>query len=336
MLLKLKKKIYFIFKQEINQKMNKNLFQRILFAILLFSSMQIILIFVDLPLYVQFFLVILAYEYFASFLCLFLSSREQYSEEFSFQQLFICFFILNTFTIFYNNKDPTQVLCFEIFSNCVAAFLLFKNCSCFIKKKTFIYLFCGIIMLSQISIKNYLLNNFLTFNAAFAITRSIKIKNFKNMLLFLMFSWIYEFYWVYENNKLLYILSEIKGPIKVLFPMISGGFSFISIIDVIIPGVILSYCLEFDCFKLQIEKEKVFDIDEKNITYFNFVFSSLFVGMLTLYSVLTNTFKPQAFLCYSIGACVLGVSFLAYKRGEIKELILFDGIDGKKEIKKIK
>lgn len=315
--------------------MNKNLFQRILFAILLFSSLQIILIFVDLPLYVQFFLVILAYEYFSSFLCLFLS-KEQSSEEFSFHQIFISFFILNTFTIFYNNKDPTQVLCLEIFSNCASGYLLFQNCACYIKKKALIFLFCGIIMVLQILIKHFLLNNFLAFNAAFAITRSIRIKNFRNMVLFLMFSWVYEFYWVYENNKLLYILSEIQGPIRVLFPMISGGFSFISILDVIIPGVILSYSLEFDCFKLQIDKENVLDIDEKNVTYFNFVFSSLFVGMLTLYSVLTNTFKPQAFLCYSIGACVLGTSFLAYKRGEIKELIKFNGMNRKKEIKKSK
>lgn len=306
--------------------MNKTLFQRILFAILLFSSLQIITLFVELPLYVQFFFLILAYEYFTSFLIIYINETEKSFEELSFQNMFILFFSLVGLTTLYNPKNLSQKMIFELFIIFTAGFSLFKSL-CLVRNNTKLNgAICLISMILYFYQKNFILNNLLCFNLAFSTTRLITPKNFKTLVIFL-FCWIlYESYFVYESTKLLYILSSLECPIKVLFPMISGGFSFIGIMDIIVPGVVLAFILKFDCFRVKIDRKNIFDIDEKDTVYFNFVFSSLFVGMLTLYSVLTNTFKPQAFLCYAGISCVLGIAFLAYKRNEIKELNSFDAL----------
>ena len=84
----------------------------------------------------------------------------------------------------------------------------------------------------------------------------------------MVLSFIYEFYWVYYSDKELYLLNSVNGPIKIVFPM-QNGYSFIGIIDLIIPGMVLNFALNYDCFRLGVKNKEQFELlDEKNIPYY--------------------------------------------------------------------
>ena len=92
--------------------------------------------------------------------------------------------------------------------------------------------------------------------------------------------------------------------------------------------MVLNFALNYDCFRLGVKNKEQFELlDEKNTIYFNFIFCSFFVGLLTLYSVLTNTHTSQALLCYVLTSCGLGFWFLGYKRNEMKHLLSFEWMD---------
>ena len=307
--------------------MNKNLFQRVLFAILLFFSLQIILLFVELPLYIQFFFLILTFLYANSFLSLFLMKFKIKPYEFSTLYIILSFAVLWVVTILYDFHDITHIFLLEFVLKSLCSLSLCKNLESFISLKLNVFIALFSIVL-QYMVKNFLFNNILAFSLASATISHIRIRNYKYLIILLILSFIYEYYWVYESNQLLNLLNSLNAPIKILFPL-TRGFSFIAILDVIVPGIILNFTMEYDLFRLGLKtKENILLLlDEKNTIYFNFLFSSLFVALLTLYSALTNTNRAQSFLCFVNPSCFMGFYFLAYKRSEIKELLGFEWVE---------
>lgn len=242
----------------------------------------------------------------------------------SLPKIFISFILLWTFNVFYDFTDVNQVLFLEFLFKGLSCFTLFKNFENLIPYKSNLIISSAVFGV-QCFMKHFLLNNFLGFSMSLCAIRYLKPQNFKILMAIMLMSSLYEFYWVYENDKLLYILNSLDAPIKILFPL-AKGYSFIGIIDIIVPGVILAFTLQFDCFRLEVNNNKTVSLDEKNTIYFNFILCSVFVGLMTLYNVLSNTYKPQAFLCYICSSSALGFLFLANRRKEMKKLMEFEWI----------
>ena len=301
--------------------MNQNLYQRILFATFFFSF-QVILIFVEMPLYFQLFFMLLTFGFSASFFSLFLMKSSSLNE-LSMYKTLIIFLILWILTFIYQSDNQYHNLVVEFLLKTASFISFYKNMETILPKK--VNLGVSIVFYAfNHAMNHFLLNNLFTFNLAFAIIRILKPKNFKQLGILMLLSIFYESYWVYFDDKIVNLLISVNGPIKILFPF-RGGYSFIAIIDIIVPGIVLNFALNFDCFRLGVKERENFRVlDEKNIIYFNFIFCSYFVGLLILNSVITNTHKNQSFLCYCLISCGVGFLFLASRRGEMHQLLDFE------------
>ena len=314
--------------------MNQNLYQRILFATFLFFSFQAILIFVEMPLYFQLFFMLLTFSFATSFLSLFLMKSSSLNELSMFKTLII-FIILWILTFIYQSNNQYHNLVLEFLFKTASFISFYKNMETILPKK--VNLGVSIVFYAfNHAMNHFLLNNLFTFNLAFAIIRIFNPKNIKQLGFLMLLSILYESYWVYCDDKIVNLLISVNGPIKILFPF-RGGYSFIAIFDIIVPGIVLNFALNFDCFRLGVkERENFMILDEKNIIYFNFIFCSYFVGLLTLNSVITNTHKNQSFLCYCLISCGLGFWFLASRRGEMHQLLSFEWKNEKKVSESLK
>lgn len=302
--------------------MNQNLYQRILFATFLFFSFQAILIFVEMPLYFQLFFMLLTFGFAGSFFSLFLMKPSSLNELSMYKTLLI-FLILWGLTFIYQPNNQYHNLVLEFLFKTASFISFYKNMEFILPQK--VNLGVSIVFYAfNHAMNHFLLNNLFTFSLAFAIIRTLKPKNIKQLAILMFLSIVYESYWVYFDEKIVNLLISVNGPIKILFPF-RGGYSFIAIFDIIVPGIVLNFALNFDCFRLGVkERENLVLLDEKNIIYFNFIFCSYFVGLLTLNSVITNTHKNQSFLCYSLISCGLGFWFLGSRRGEMHQLRNFE------------
>ncbi|KAL0485777.1 Hm13 [Acrasis kona] len=179
-----------------------------------------------------------------------------------------------------------------------------------------------------ITTKNWVANNI--FGECFSLVSIslIQLGNFKVAAILLVGLFFYDIFWVFGTDVMVTVAKSFDAPIKVVYPR-ATGFSLLGLGDIVIPGIFIALMLRFD----QHLAKKRGGKNQK--LYFNIVFASYVVGLVTTILVL-HVFKAgQPALLYIV-PCVLGsVILTAVLKGDVKELLAYKDEDliAKKEVK---
>ena len=101
------------------------------------------------------------------------------------------------------------------------------------------------------------------------------------------------------------VSSEIKSPMKVIFPTVKNTFTSIGLGDIIIPGIYLSTLFHYDySLNLQQHKGNTFSFSFCNFIYFHMGMIAYFLGVFFSYTAVILLHKTQPALMYIVPFCV--------------------------------
>jgi hypothetical protein len=167
--------------------------------------------------------------------------------------------------------------------------------------------------------KNWFLGDLIAIAIAFIIIRLFRLTSFKWILGIYIAAYIYNVLWTkhhsnyFGENYKLTTFSPIPLPVKIICPELSSSpfkaCSYISIADIVLPGLLLTY-------------SKMFDIlHNSNELYFNAGFGGLAAGLII--DVIVYYYKNLPTPCFLYtGPIILLVTFaIAVSRGEVMEYV---------------
>ena len=174
----------------------------------------------------------------------------------------------------------------------------------------------------------WIFNNFLCLSLAFYFIRRYEFGNIYYLIYFAVLCIASEVYLIYFSDVIFSSMISIKAPWKWIIPLHlkSGSYSVLGIFDLIIPIFFMKFAFKFDLNKKTDGNSLI--VENKDLTYFNFMFTGFFVGTLITYTILINTNTGQSALVYVLSSIILSFLFLAYQRREMK--LLFNKIETKK------
>lgn len=206
----------------------------------------------------------------------------------------------------------------KIFSKEVYIWLLMKN-STKIElnwQDLWAYLLVSPLLAAYFFSKFWVLNNVFGLALSVNALENLPVRDFKVLFGLLAALLFYDVFFVFGTDVMLTVAKSIDGPIKLLFPKPSGGFSMIGLGDIIMPGILVAMCLRYDLYR----KEK---LDKKKDLYF---YSSLigytFGILLTVLAMLLME-KEQPALLYLVPTTILSVLLASVLSKDLSQLWLY-------------
>ena len=146
------------------------------------------------------------------------------------------------------------------------------------------------------------------FAIAFAVTSIDKmvIPSFKVGFILFWELLIYDMGLVYYTDVMVSVATNFDVPIKLMFPLMRGAYSILGLGDIVVPGVFIALCLNYDFYKFFI-LEKKNDINKISTAYFNWSFTGYCIGILMAFTVMQVFNHPQPALLYVVPACTFAV-----------------------------
>ena len=101
------------------------------------------------------------------------------------------------------------------------------------------------------------------------------------------------------------ISSEIKSPMKMIFPTMKNTFTSIGLGDIIIPGIYLSTLFHYDYdINLEYNKGNTVHFSFCNFIYFHMGIIAYFLGIFFSYTAVILFHTTQPALIYIVPFCV--------------------------------
>ncbi|KAL3867787.1 hypothetical protein ACJMK2_040634 [Sinanodonta woodiana] len=199
----------------------------------------------------------------------------------------------------------------------------------------------GVVGVWYLAKKHWLANNL--FGLAFALNgvEFLSLNTVSTGCILLGGLFIYDIFWVFGTNVMVFVAKSFEAPIKLVFPqdllekgLSADNFAMLGLGDIVIPGIFIALLLRFD-----------HSLGRNQKTYFYAGFAAYVAGLL-LTIVVMHVFKhAQPALLYLVPAC-LGIPILtALVKGDIKLMFSYedhseekgaDAIEGKEDDKKAK
>ena len=162
----------------------------------------------------------------------------------------------------------------------------------------------------------WVLNNLFGFALAVNALENLPVRNFKVLFGLLAALLCYDVFFVFGTDVMLTVAKSIDGPIKLLFPKPSGGFSMIGLGDIIMPGILVAMCLRYDLYrKLKLDKKG-------DVYFYSSLIGYTFGIVLTIFAMVFME-KEQPALLYLVPTTVLSVILTALFNGELAQLWLY-------------
>eukprot|EP00998_Keelungia_sp_KM082_P005474 NODE_1797_length_1212_cov_58.191705_g1782_i0.p1 GENE.NODE_1797_length_1212_cov_58.191705_g1782_i0~~NODE_1797_length_1212_cov_58.191705_g1782_i0.p1 ORF type:complete len:331 (+),score=93.52 NODE_1797_length_1212_cov_58.191705_g1782_i0:70-1062(+) len=169
--------------------------------------------------------------------------------------------------------------------------------------------------------KNWMLNNLV--GMAFSITgiEYINLPHFKAGAILLSGLFVYDIFWVFGTEVMVFAAKKLDAPVKVLFPRNiladEWKMSMLGLGDIVIPGIFVALMLRFDMYLA----EKRGRSRRPATTYFNACFVAYNLGLTTTMLVMKFFEAAQPALLYLVPFCLLSVMFVALVKGDWAELM---------------
>eukprot|EP00826_Nyctotherus_ovalis_P005473 TRINITY_DN11236_c0_g1_i5.p1 TRINITY_DN11236_c0_g1~~TRINITY_DN11236_c0_g1_i5.p1 ORF type:complete len:380 (-),score=49.30 TRINITY_DN11236_c0_g1_i5:55-1194(-) len=195
------------------------------------------------------------------------------------------------------------------------------------------YIPCIILILLYALTKYWILNNTCAFAFYLYALRVINIKKLNRAFIMLGLFLVYDLYFVFGTEIMETLATTIEGPIKLIYPN-NDNFALIGLGDILLPGIVISFCLRIDVFlyfqqQLAERKATLKEVFPESARVFD---KPYFTGSLAGYLaglvvtiVVTHVFRlAQPALLYLVPGVVAGVCITAFVRGEVKGILNFD------------
>ena len=179
---------------------------------------------------------------------------------------------------------------------------------------------CGVFLeFLWITSENWFFSDLIAITIAFTIIRLFRLTSFKWILIMYVAAYSYNIIWMrnfsnhFGENYKLTTVSPISLPVKIICPELSSSpfkaCSYMSIADVVLPGLLLTYSKMFDV------------LHNSNDFYFNAGFIGLIVGFLIDVIVYYSKSLPTPCFLYT-GPLLLIISLaIAFSRDELLDFI---------------
>ena len=173
--------------------------------------------------------------------------------------------------------------------------------------------------------KHWILNNIFSFCLCYTILSLYHFTSFRMCLIFLTLSFIYDVFWVYispalfSGNVMVFAATSVDLPIKLEVPVLfnnnaSRNTILLGLGDIVIPGFTIKFLKRFDFIK-------------KCKWYYDMGMKMYFVALVISGAVAFVFNAPQPVLFYMCPCLVVGTLGLAYKRGEVKDVMFSDKLE---------
>ncbi|KAM3140946.1 hypothetical protein pb186bvf_006957 [Paramecium bursaria] len=180
-----------------------------------------------------------------------------------------------------------------------------------------------------LSTKSWICNNI--FGIAFSIQGVANfnvIPNFKIAYLMLWGLFFYDIFWVFGTDVMVTVAKLADAPIKLQFPfqILEDGvliqkYSMLGLGDIVVPGIFVSMCLQFDVDR-QIKKAR--SLNDIDIGYFTWCFIGYIIGILATLSSMIIFNHPQPALLFLVPGCTLSVLIKAFLNKQLPEFWAYD------------
>ena len=169
--------------------------------------------------------------------------------------------------------------------------------------------------------KNWILNNILAISLIIFFLTSVRLSSLKVASSLLTLAFFYDIFWVFISssifgkNVMVTVATGLNVPIKILVPlMLAHGknmqFTLIGLGDIVLPGLLVCFCLRLDDAK---------GIPKKS-GYFAVVMLGYCLG-LTMCEFIVGTFHwAQPAMIYLVPGTLLPFIWKAHSRGEISDV----------------
>lgn len=169
--------------------------------------------------------------------------------------------------------------------------------------------------------KNWILSNILAASYAYIMIKTIKIPDFKVGALLLSLVLLYDILWVYfseyifGDNVMVAVASNLDLPIKLLFPHTSSSSyphscSMLGLGDLVLPGLFLAFSSRFDHIN--------------NSNYLRILILCYTTSLILCIFILIVFQHAQPAMLFISPMLILGMLITAYKRQEFQKI--FEGI----------
>lgn len=178
---------------------------------------------------------------------------------------------------------------------------------------------------------NWLVTNLMGINFAIFGIKHLKISNFTIAYCLLVALFFYDIYFVFGNKIMIKVATGIDIPIKLCIPLKPSGdlyhsfrLSLLGLGDVALPGALISLCLRFDLSNFyKIEPLPFHHLNSFPTPYFKTSLVTYTAGLIGSYCALNYFKSGQPALLYIVPSMLLGITLMAYIRGESRALFQY-------------
>lgn len=165
--------------------------------------------------------------------------------------------------------------------------------------------------------KNWIISNVFGIALSIHALENMPVGSFKIAFGLLLGLLVYDVFFVFGTDVMLTVAKNIDGPIKLLFPKTTEGFSMIGLGDIIMPGILITMTLRYDLLRMH-KQEK-----QGTYRYFNSCMFGYAVGIIITIISMTLMEKEQPALLYLVPTTVLSVILTALASNELSQLWLY-------------
>ena len=189
-----------------------------------------------------------------------------------------------------------------------------------------LFLTSHILMIIYFWTKYWMLNNFLCFCLAYTILSLFHFRSFRQCIWFLIITFFYDVFWVYisplifKGNVMVHAATSINLPIKLEMPILLikdhplKTCLLLGLGDIVIPGFTIKFFKRFDFIK-------------KTNVYYRLGLLIYCLALISSGLVVYIFNSPQPVLFYMCPSLIGGALILAYKRGEVHDILFSDKLE---------
>jgi minor histocompatibility antigen H13 len=191
--------------------------------------------------------------------------------------------------------------------------------------------------------RHWILNNVLAESFCFLAIQLIMLDSFKTGIILLTGLFFYDIFWVFGTEVMVTVAKSFDVPFKLVFPKnftalthCSPQHVMLGLGDVVIPGIFIALCLQFDYDQAVKHIAKKADGKKRPIItpYYTTCFVAYVLGFTMTITAMHIFQVAQPALLYLSPACILSSVGCAMVRGELLSFLKYTtNHEDKKEIK---
>lgn len=191
---------------------------------------------------------------------------------------------------------------------------------------------------AYVTTKHWILNNIMGLSFCLLGIRHINLSNFRTGVVLLAGLFVYDVFWVFfskplfGSNVMVSVAKGIEAPMKLMLPRDFGGrgdfkFSMLGLGDIAVPGLFCALLAKWDAVKMA-------EGSSHGFTYLNIILLMYILSLVTTIAVMVVFNHAQPALLYICPYLLIGSVAVAFRRGELSELLAFSVPQGEESSKK--